>query len=72
MAMVCLCYGLNERRIRKEIEAGARSVEAVTATCSAGGCCQSCHPTIERLLDEHAAATVLAGVRRGRRTLRIA
>lgn len=71
MAMVCLCYGLNERRIRKEIDAGARSVAEITASCSAGGCCESCHPTIEHLLEEH-AATELVGVRRGRRMLRFA
>ncbi len=72
MAMVCLCHGLNERRVRREIEAGARSVAEVTASCRAGGCCQSCHPTIETLLAEHAAEARLAGVGRGRRLLRIA
>ncbi|MFV0308543.1 MAG: (2Fe-2S)-binding protein [Desertimonas sp.] len=70
MAMVCLCHGVNERRVRAEIEHGAHTLAEVTAACAAGGCCQSCHPSIEALLDEH-AATELAGVRRGRRLLRL-
>lgn len=58
MALVCLCYGVNERRVRREIDHGATSVEEVTAACRAGGCCQSCHPTIEALLAERAAVPV--------------
>ena len=63
MAMVCLCHGVNERRIRKEIEHGASTVEEVAAACRAGSCCLSCHPTIDELLAEHVPATAV-GVRR--------
>lgn len=68
MAMVCLCHGVNERRVRREIERGAHSVADVSMACDAGSCCQSCHPTIEMLIEE----TVLVSVRRGRRILRMA
>lgn len=62
MAVVCSCYGVNERRIRKEIDQGARTIEDVAERTRAGSCCLSCHPTIDDLLVE---ATVTAvGVRR--------
>jgi len=53
MALVCLCHGVNERRVRREIEHGASSVAEVAERCLAGSCCHGCHPTIEGLLDEH-------------------
>ena len=52
MAMVCLCHGVNERRIVREIERGACSVQAVADACGAGSCCMGCHPTIDQLLAE--------------------
>ena len=61
MAMVCLCHGVNERRIRKEIDHGARTIDDISESCRAGSCCFSCHPTIDELLAEHvpvAAVTV--------------
>jgi bacterioferritin-associated ferredoxin len=64
MALVCLCHGVSERRVRREIEAGASCVEDVAAGCAAGSCCHGCHPTIEALIDDHVAA---AGVPRRRR-----
>ena len=54
--MVCLCEGVSERKVRKAIEHGASTVEAVTASCRAGGCCMGCHPTIESLIAEQAPA----------------
>ena len=42
MAMVCLCHGVNERRIRREIDRGACTIEAIAAHCGAGDCCQNC------------------------------
>ncbi len=66
MAMVCLCHGVNERRVRKEIERGATTIEAVGQACGAGTCCHSCHPTIAALIAEHEATLVPvgAGIRR--------
>ncbi len=66
MAMVCLCHGVNERRVRREIDHGAASIEDVAVRCLAGSCCHGCHPTIEALLAEHppAASAVTAPRRR--------
>lgn len=56
MALVCLCYGVNERRIAREIDQGARSIADLTERCRAGGCCMSCHDTLDELLAERCAA----------------
>ncbi len=57
MALVCLCYGVNERRVRREIEHGAASIEEVAERCHAGSGCLGCHPTIDRLLTEHGSTS---------------
>lgn len=59
MAMVCLCHGVNERRVRREIEHGAATIEQVGIACQAGTCCMGCHPTIDGLLAEHEAVTAV-------------
>jgi bacterioferritin-associated ferredoxin len=66
MALVCLCYGVNERRIRREIDHGASTIDEIAARCLAGSCCQSCHPTIDELLAEQ---TTQVAVPRRRRFL---
>jgi bacterioferritin-associated ferredoxin len=60
MALVCHCHGINERRVRREIEHGAASIEQVAERCGAGSCCFGCHPTIDALLVEHERTTVVA------------
>jgi len=65
MALVCLCHGVNERRIRREIDHGACTVADIAERCQAGSCCQSCHPTLDELLAESAAQP--AATRRRRR-----
>jgi bacterioferritin-associated ferredoxin len=64
MAMVCLCYGVNERRVKREIDHGATTIEEIAERCQAGGCCQSCHPTLDELLAERATATATPRRRR--------
>jgi bacterioferritin-associated ferredoxin len=66
MALVCLCYGVNERRVRREIDHGATSIEEIAERCQAGGCCQSCHPTLDELLAERCPQPVTAATRRRR------
>lgn len=63
MALVCSCHGVNERRIRKEIDHGARTIDEIAERTSAGSCCLSCHPTIDDLLAD--AAVTPVRVRRG-------
>ena len=65
MALVCLCHGVNERRIVREIERGACSISEISEACGAGGCCMSCHPTIDDLLA--ASVTPVTEPRFGRR-----
>ena len=54
--MVCLCHGVSERRVRREIEHGATSVDELAARCGAGSCCYGCHATLDDLLSEQIAA----------------
>ena len=68
MALVCLCHGVGERRVRREIEHGARTIEEIAERCHAGSCCYGCHPTLDALLAEH--EQIVAEPRR--RRLRIA
>lgn len=64
MALVCLCYGVNERRIRREIDHGATSVAEIAERCQAGGGCHSCHPTLDELLAERTAQVAVPRRRR--------
>lgn len=66
MALVCLCHGVNERRVRREIDHGATSIEEIADRCQAGSCCMSCHPTLDELLAERCPEATVIG-RRGRR-----
>lgn len=58
MAMVCLCNGVNERKIRRAIDHGASTVDDVGRVCAAGTTCLGCHPTIEHLIDERVGVAV--------------
>jgi bacterioferritin-associated ferredoxin len=64
MALVCLCYGVNERRVRREIDHGATTIEELAERCGAGSCCQSCHPTLDDLIAERCPAVPVATRRR--------
>jgi bacterioferritin-associated ferredoxin len=57
--MVCLCHGVSERRVRREIEHGATTVDELAARCGAGACCYGCHPVLDELLSEHVAMVVV-------------
>lgn len=52
---VCLCKGVNDRAVRRVVQAGARSVAEVGRRCGAGTCCGQCKPDIARILDEEQA-----------------
>jgi bacterioferritin-associated ferredoxin len=66
MALVCLCYGVNDRRVRREIDRGATTITEIAERCQAGSCCQGCHPTLDELLAESSAETAIAARRRRR------
>jgi bacterioferritin-associated ferredoxin len=66
MALVCLCYGVNERRIRREIDHGASTIAEIAERCQAGSCCLSCHPVLDDLLAEGAREVDVVGAGRRR------
>lgn len=59
MALVCLCHGVGERRVRREIDRGAGSIDEIADGCRAGSGCFGCHPTLEELLAERVGPTAV-------------
>lgn len=49
---VCVCRAVKDETVRAAIQAGAKSVEAVTAACCAGDDCGACHGMIEDMIEE--------------------
>jgi len=53
-ALICVCFGVAEKRIEAIIRAQElRTIEAVTSACNAGAGCRSCHPLIEDILEDY-------------------
>ena len=52
MALVCLCEGVSERKVRRAIEHGAGTIAEIGEQCGAGTNCFGCHPTLEDVLHE--------------------
>ena len=53
-ALICTCFGVSEKRIEQAIrERSLHTVAEVTRACHAGGGCQSCHPLIVDILEDH-------------------
>ena len=50
MALMCLCYGVSERKVAKAIERGAQTVEDIGDELMAGRCCGGCTETITEML----------------------
>lgn len=48
--IICECTGTTDGTIRALARDGVTTVAEVTRRCGAGGCCQSCRPTIKRIL----------------------
>jgi bacterioferritin-associated ferredoxin len=61
--IVCLCHGVSERRVRREIEHGATTVDELAARCGAGACCYGCHPILDDLLTEQVATVTVTSRR---------
>jgi len=49
---VCVCRAVTSDKVKAAIDAGARSVDDVTAACCAGDDCGACHATIEGMIEE--------------------
>lgn len=52
MALVCLCEGVSERKVRRAVEQGAGTIDEIGERCGAGTTCFGCHPTLEDVLHE--------------------
>lgn len=48
--IVCHCAAVTDCTIRQLIEAGASTVDDITALCGAGACCEPCREEIGALL----------------------
>ncbi len=53
--IVCHCEAVNDQAIKAAVASGAGDVNRVADRCRAGGGCGSCHPALERLLQESQA-----------------
>jgi bacterioferritin-associated ferredoxin len=49
---VCVCRAVTDEKVKAAIDAGAKSVEAVTGACCAGDDCGACHQTIEDMIEQ--------------------
>jgi bacterioferritin-associated ferredoxin len=49
---VCICRAVTQDNVRAAIDAGADTVEAVTAACCAGDDCGACHGVIEDMIED--------------------
>jgi assimilatory nitrate reductase catalytic subunit len=54
--LVCHCKGLSERDVVCAIRSGAGSRHEVGRACGAGTVCGGCRPSIEQLVEAHAAS----------------
>jgi len=52
--VVCSCRAVTDNTIRAAIEAGATTVDEVTAHCAAASRCRGCSPELERLIARYA------------------
>ena len=50
MALICLCYGISERKVVKTIEHGAETVAEIGDELMAGRCCGGCTETLAEML----------------------
>lgn len=54
--LVCHCRVVNDRRIREEIERGARDEFDIADACGAGTVCGGCLPVVGEILAEYGCA----------------
>jgi bacterioferritin-associated ferredoxin len=48
--IICICEGVNDKTISKEIQRGASSVRAIRRRCGAGGGCGQCVADLKQML----------------------
>jgi bacterioferritin-associated ferredoxin len=59
--IVCHCYGVSDRAIRRAVRAGAVTADLVARACGAGSGCGGCRGAVQEILTaERAAASAAA------------
>ena len=53
--LICLCKGVSDKKILDLIDAGAKSLKDIMASCKAGSDCGSCVCHVKELLMQNAA-----------------
>lgn len=48
---VCICLGVTDTEIVNAIDEGHDTVSAINRELGAAGCCGSCMPTVEAIID---------------------
>jgi bacterioferritin-associated ferredoxin len=56
LVIVCQCYGVSDRTIRKAVRDGACSLRQVARASGAGRMCGGCRPVVEKLIDDEIGA----------------
>jgi len=54
--IVCSCYAVTDREIRRLAREGARSPRQLAKACGAGSACGGCRPSVRAILAEAAPA----------------
>jgi bacterioferritin-associated ferredoxin len=49
---VCICKGVREKQIRREVQRGATTFEELQMSLDVGICCGQCEETAKALIDE--------------------
>ena len=57
---VCMCTGVTSKQIKQSLEDGCQSVADLLTNTGAGGCCGSCVPMLQSMVEEfHTPALVM-------------
>lgn len=49
---VCICHGISDKRLREEVECGARRFEDLQARTGVATCCGACEPFARELVEQ--------------------
>lgn len=58
--IVCLCAGVNDRKVKRVIDDGATTLSAVGEACGAGAHCGGCRDMIAHLIAQRCGADAAA------------
>lgn len=59
---VCICHAVTDVEVEDAVDAGARSLDEVSARTAAGRSCAMCHDSIEDIVESRCASCPLAAM----------